>query len=95
MAGGDGSLINLLMKAKENGVNLGTLTCCVLPYGTGNDFARVSGWGGRPRGEIYSNIKRLVTEICLNSHEKKFNVWSVIVKFRSGGTTYEVNSKTK
>lgn len=39
MAGGDGSFMNLLMKAKENGVNIGSLISVVLPYGTGNDFA--------------------------------------------------------
>jgi diacylglycerol kinase family enzyme len=40
VCGGDGSLINLLMKAQAKGLNLDITPCCVLPYGTGNDFAR-------------------------------------------------------
>ena len=48
MCGGDGSLINLILLAKKASVDISSLTFCVLPYGTGNDFARVAGWGGRP-----------------------------------------------
>jgi diacylglycerol kinase family enzyme len=46
MAGGDGSLMTLVMMAKEAGCDIATLVCCVLPYGTGNDLARVLNWGG-------------------------------------------------
>jgi diacylglycerol kinase (ATP) len=69
--------------------------CCPLPFGTGNDLSRVTGWGGEPDGEIYESMKSLATEICLNSFEKKINVWTVIVKFREGGDTYEVDPRSK
>lgn len=49
MAGGDGSLINLVMKARGEGVDVGKLVCCSLPYGTGNDLCRIAGWGGDPK----------------------------------------------
>jgi diacylglycerol kinase family enzyme len=47
-AGGDGSLMGIVMKAKEQGVDIGRLLCCPLPYGTGNDLSRVTNWGGEP-----------------------------------------------
>lgn len=57
MAGGDGSLMTLVMMAKEAGCDIATLVCCVLPYGTGNDLARVLNWGGSEGDlKIYSSL---------------------------------------
>jgi hypothetical protein len=95
MAGGDGSLINLVMKAKAEGVDVGKLICCSLPYGTGNDLCRIAGWGGDPKHEMYQSLNSIVREICLNTYEKQFNIWNVSVKFRKGGNIFKVNSKTK
>lgn len=83
MAGGDGSLMQLVMMAKDAGCSIGTLVCCVLPYGTGNDLARSLNWGSS-EGDlpIYKSLPRLVREICLNSEEQQLNVWSVLLKFR-------------
>ncbi len=78
MAGGDGSLMTLVMLAKEAGCDIGTLVCCVLPYGTGNDLARSLNWGGTEGDlKIYKSLPRLVREICMNSDEKPLNVWTV------------------
>ena len=96
MAGGDGSLMTLVMMAKEAGCDIATLVCCVLPYGTGNDLARVLNWGGSEGDlKIYSSLPQLVREICLNSDEKALNVWTIMVKYRANGTTYEIDNKTR
>jgi diacylglycerol kinase (ATP) len=96
MAGGDGSLMTLLNLAKEAGCDIGNLVCCVLPYGTGNDLARSLNWGGT-EGElkIYKSLPRLVHEICLNAEEKFLNVWSVIVTYKKGGATMEIDSTSR
>ena len=77
VAGGDGSLINLLMRAVPSGVDVNKIVCCVLPFGTGNDFSRVSGWGHTLSESFYSSLETLVYEICTNSEEKPFNIWNI------------------
>lgn len=96
MAGGDGSLMGLVNKAKEAGCDINTLVTCVLPYGTGNDLARCLNWGGS-EGElkIYKSLPKLINEICLNAEIKELNIWTVLIKFRHGGTTFDVDSKRK
>ena len=70
IAGGDGSLIGAVTAAMEAGVDIGKMPCCVLPFGTGNDFARCTNWGGTPTGEIFRNLTSLMREICENSREE-------------------------
>jgi len=96
MAGGDGSLMTLVNMAREAGCDIASLVCCVLPYGTGNDLARSLNWGGAENElKIYKSLPRLVHEICLNAEEKQLNVWTVEVKYRKGGATMEIDSRTK
>ena len=83
------------MKAKENGVDINRLVCCPLPYGTGNDLSRVTGWGSEPDGPLYESIKALVSEMVFNSSERKINIWTVIVKFKDGGDTLEIDPNSK
>jgi len=93
MAGGDGSLMLLVMSAKEAGCDIGNMVCCVLPYGTGNDLARSLNWGGAESElKIYKSFPRLIHEICLNVEEKTLNVWRVLLKYRQGGDTFFINS---
>ena len=94
-AGGDGSMISILTKAKEMGVDLSDISCCALPYGTGNDLSRITGWGGSPNSKYFKTLKSLISEICLNSFEDHINVWDVLVTFKKGGDTYSVDSSTK
>lgn len=95
MAGGDGSLVTMLMKIKEKGINVRKILFVSLPYGTGNDFCKVTNWGCVPSAKYYKNLNLLVTEICTNSHKEGLDIWDVMVTFRKGGDTFCVNSRTK
>lgn len=94
-AGGDGSIIGIVTKAKEYGVDIENLLCCPLPYGTGNDLSRVLNWTGRPNGAIYATMENLMNEICLNSQEQPINIWRVQVNYRNDGATLTTNSRTR
>ena len=92
IAGGDGSLVGAVTGAREAGVDTRHVPVCVLPYGTGNDLARVTNWGGQPVGRMYQSLRSLMTEICINSREEKLNVWTVRTTFKQGGDTLVWNA---
>lgn len=71
----------MVMKAKEVGVDISKLICCSLPYGTGNDFCKVTNWGITPDLDFYRDTNALVREICLNTCEQTVDVWDILVKF--------------
>ena len=47
--GGDGTLHYIVEEMAERKIDLGAVVFALLPFGTGNDLARVLGWGGRTR----------------------------------------------
>lgn len=49
IACGDGTILTLLDEASTKwDIDLNSLQICVLPFGTGNDFAIIMGWGPQP-----------------------------------------------
>ena len=63
----------------------------MFPYGTGNDFARVTNWGRMLNLAFYRDLETLIREVCSNSEEKAINVWDVEMKFRANGDLYYVD----
>jgi len=85
MAGGDGSLMGLVGRAKEAGVDIDKVFAGVLPFGTGNDLARVLNWGSTENAlDIYSSMNKLIREICFKTEVRELNVWHITVKMREG-----------
>jgi hypothetical protein len=88
-------MIGILQAAKRAGVEIDQLPAVALPYGTGNDLARVTKWGGAPSGKDFKDLTSIVKTICEGSTVRDFNVWNIHVKFRDGGGLIEFNSKSK
>lgn len=67
----------------------------MLPYGTGNDLAKVLGWGINPNPNWCQNLSTLAVSI-VKAQEEFFNVWEIDVYLREqDGDIYQVDSKSK
>lgn len=64
VAGGDGSVMWAFNEIFAHGIDPTKVAIGVLPFGTGNDFARVTGWGanftGTLIGKNLSALKKIV-----------------------------------
>ena len=60
------------------GINFGKVAVGVIPFGTGNDFARVLGWGGSaPPGladPTYKKVKSLMRE-WVSASKEPLDLW--------------------
>ena len=88
IAGGDGTVVWGMQEALEHNVNLEKVAFGTIPYGTGNDFARVFGWGWTSPGAIFNNdmtiFKSLVRE-WLNADTSSFDLWDVTFEVTKRG----------
>lgn len=64
VGGGDGTIMWVVNELVLNDINLANCPIGIIPFGTGNDFARVTGWGGDSPSDVLghnlSNLKKLV-----------------------------------
>ena len=63
VVGGDGTMMGVVRDAIAIGLNMDHIILCLLPYGTGNDFAKVFGWGSQPKTMWTNNISTLLKSI--------------------------------
>jgi len=47
VGGGDGTVLWAVEEMLKAGIDFNNLALGVIPFGTGNDFSRVLGWGGK------------------------------------------------
>lgn len=65
IAGGDGTLLWVTQVATEQGLvlNDGSLSFCILPFGTGNDLSQTMGWGKVAKPIWTVQVERLALNI--------------------------------
>lgn len=67
-----------------------------MPYGTGNDFSRVLGWGpSAPSDLLEANLKGL-KRLIINWNQslvESFDIWKVELKLRESGQFYKITNK--
>lgn len=83
IAGGDGTFIGIMEQLSANGIDLLKANFCVLPFGTGNDLAQVTGWGsgvdGFAKTTVVKTLKCIMSELK-NATISQINVWEIDVK---------------
>ena len=52
VCGGDGTVMWVVEELVKAGIDLQNCPIGILPFGTGNDFSRVLGWGPDTSGEL-------------------------------------------
>ena len=88
-------MMYIAQDAVDEGINLDDLTMCALPYGTGNDFCQIMGWGKQPKAYWTQKLKNLAIEM-IKAHDEIFNVWDITVHLRDdGGDILQWDSREK
>ena len=100
VAGGDGTVMWAMSEVMAHNIDVTKVAFGVIPFGTGNDFARSLGWGGSsPSGDIAKDgmkkFKRMVKR-WLDASVCEFDVWEVSLHVDSEtGRIRQVKDKGK
>lgn len=94
--GGDGVMTNFLPDLLKESIEISKLSFVSLPFGSGNDMSRVTGWGASPDEPHLSNLYRICLDAAKNSIVTKLNVWDVQIKLSAKrGEIWQVDSTTR
>ncbi|UKK02034.2 RNA processing protein [Theileria orientalis] len=97
-AGGDGTLTWVVSEVEKHHINPDFLAFGIIPYGTGNDFARAVNWNG------YHNFKPFIDNLrplrCYFNRLLKcsyilHDFWTVLLRVHPDGKFNKINSKTR
>lgn len=100
VAGGDGSVMWAMSEVIGHGIDITRVAFGVVPFGTGNDFARSFGWGSSSdSGDVAKNglhgLKKMIRS-WLEASVCDFDLWEVDLHVDpESGTIQQVKSKVK
>ena len=63
VCGGDGTVMWVVEELVKHQIDLTRCPIGIIPFGTGNDFSRVLGWGGDTDGDMGKCLSNLRTQI--------------------------------
>jgi len=88
VAGGDGTVMWALSELIKSEVDMTRVAVGHIPFGTGNDFARTTGWGHQPpetlvgagKEYLYADMRRWI-----NADISNFDMWQVDIQTAPSG----------
>ncbi|KAI9473481.1 MAG: ATP-NAD kinase-like domain-containing protein [Benjaminiella poitrasii] len=99
-AGGDGTVMSVFELLVANEIDLGLVFFSCIPFGTGNDFSQVLGWGRtipdkNILGEKLQNLEELICERLENSEAARLDVWEIKMTSYPSGYVREAGPKER
>lgn len=81
-AGGDGTVMSVFELLVAHKINLDLVFFSCIPFGTGNDFSQVLGWGRTiPEknilGQKLNNLEELIAERLEKSEAARLDIWQI------------------
>ncbi|KAI9267434.1 hypothetical protein BY458DRAFT_437118, partial [Sporodiniella umbellata] len=97
-AGGDGTVMSVFELLVENQIDLDLTFFSCIPFGTGNDFSQVLGWGRTiPEKDIVGNklghLEDLISDRLENSESARLDIWQVTMTSYPSGYACESGDK--
>eukprot|EP00923_Selenidium_pygospionis_P003692 GHVN01005856.1.p1 GENE.GHVN01005856.1~~GHVN01005856.1.p1 ORF type:complete len:409 (-),score=42.53 GHVN01005856.1:614-1840(-) len=97
-AGGDGTVMWVADEVEKHRIDSRFVAIGVIPYGTGNDFAKALGWASTENVQPYNrgmtSFRSLMGEwmdAAVSSHD----LWEVVVAVKDGGTFLRIDASTR
>ncbi|CAO3699507.1 unnamed protein product [Rhizopus stolonifer] len=99
-AGGDGTVMSVFEMLVSHMIDLDMIFFSCIPFGTGNDFSQVLGWGRTiPHADILgkrlSHLEEIITERLQNSEVARLDIWQVEMSAHSDGYVRLAGPKRK
>ncbi|KAL4493099.1 hypothetical protein ABPG72_003184 [Tetrahymena utriculariae] len=99
VCGGDGTVMWVVQEMVKYNCNFEVCPIGIVPFGTGNDFARVLGWGGgvKPNELLGSNLKTFKERILswIYSIHEDFDIWDIKVETFNEGVFKSIQKQVK
>ncbi|KAI8141184.1 ATP-NAD kinase-like domain-containing protein [Fennellomyces sp. T-0311] len=80
-AGGDGTVMSVFDMLVENNIDLDLVFLSCIPFGTGNDFSQVMGWGrtegGNVIGSNLENLEKTISDRFEHADAARLDIWQV------------------
>jgi len=93
VGGGDGTVLWAVEEMLKAGIDFNNLAVGVIPFGTGNDFSRVLGWGGLPPsvliGEHLNGLKKMMNK-WVEALIEDFDIWDVTIETHEYGGVRQI-----
>ncbi|CAK0858724.1 unnamed protein product [Prorocentrum cordatum] len=86
VAGGDGTVMWVIEEMFKHGIDVDRVTLGTTPFGTGNDFSNVTGWGTRgpspgflKENSGFSGMRRYV-DAWLQAEQRPYDIWETSMR---------------